>query len=96
MFGLDHDVLEKIRDCLRKYPTIRWVKIYGSRAKGNYTRVSDIDLCFSSEKDISASLLAALDALPTPYFFDVTHYESIENEDLQSHIDRIGIIIFIA
>jgi len=34
-----------------------WVKIYGSRAKGNYRRGSDIDLAFSSSVNYSAKLL---------------------------------------
>jgi predicted nucleotidyltransferase len=94
MFGISAETLAKIITCLQKYPDIVWVKIYGSRAKGNYERGSDIDLAYSSLNDISADLLDALDELPTPYLFDVTHYESLKHEGLKAHIDRVGQVIY--
>ena len=93
-FGLSVDILKRIDDCLQCYPELKWVKIYGSRAKGNYTAGSDIDVAFSSNTDISATLLAALDNLSTPYLFDVTHYETIDNSALKEHIDRVGKLIY--
>lgn len=94
MFGLDEKTLTAIKECLRHYPDIKWVKIYGSRAKGNERRGSDIDLAFSSEINYSAHLLDTLDNLPTPYLFDVTHYESLKHEGLKSHIDHVGVVIY--
>ena len=93
-FGLPQDALRKIERCLQQYPELQWVKVYGSRAKGNYESSSDIDLAFSSNIDVSASLLAALDAVATPYLFDVTHYETIDNAALKEHIDRVGKLIY--
>jgi predicted nucleotidyltransferase len=94
MFGLSAETLAAITACLQLFPEIVWVKIYGSRAKGNYQRGSDIDLAFSGPTDCSADLLAALDSLPTPYLFDVTHYDSLEHEGLKAHIDRVGVVIY--
>jgi predicted nucleotidyltransferase len=68
--------------------------VYGSRAKGNYERGSDIDLAFSSPTDCSADLLEALDALPTPYLFDVTHVETLRHEGLKAHIERVGVLLY--
>lgn len=90
MFGLPDATLVQIIACIQRFPTIAWVRVYGSRAMGTYSRGSDIDLAFSSPEDCSAELLAALDALPTPYLFDVTHYESLRHEGLKAHIDRVG------
>ena len=94
MCGLDAKSLGLIKSCLEKYPDIVWVKIYGSRAKGNYRRGSDIDLAFSSAVNNSAKLLGALDNLPLPYLFDVTHYESLKSQALKEHIDRVGVLIY--
>ena len=94
MFGLSTEVLAAITTCLRQFPDIVWAKIYGSRAKGNYQRGSDIDIAFSSPIDCSADLLEALDNQPTPYLFDVTHYESLKHEGLKAHIDRVGIVFY--
>jgi predicted nucleotidyltransferase len=94
MFGLSQETLEAIRSCLQQYPDIVWVKIYGSRAKGDYERGSDIDLAYSSPTDCSADLLDALDNLSTPYLFDVTHYESLKHEGLKAHIERVGVVFY--
>jgi uncharacterized protein len=94
MFGLTDNTLNLIINCLKQYPEIIWVKVYGSRAKGNYERGSDIDLAFSSPVNYSGDLLMDLDELPTPYFFDVTHYETLKHEGLKSHIDRVGVLIY--
>ena len=91
MFGLDAKALAAITACLRQFPQIAWAKIYGSRAKGNYERGSDIDLAFSSAEDCSAELHEALDNLPTPYLFDVTHFESLGHDGLKAHIERVGV-----
>lgn len=94
MFGLDRHTQELNSDCIRQFPNIDWVKVYGSRAKGDYQRGSDIDLAFSSPVDCSAELYEALDALPTPYLFDVTHYETLRHEGLKDHIERVGVLFY--
>jgi predicted nucleotidyltransferase len=94
MCGLDAKTLNLIKSCFEKYPEIVWVKIYGSRAKGHYGRGSDIDLAFGSPVDYSARLLGELDNLPLPYLFDVTRYESLKNQALKEHIDRVGVLIY--
>ena len=70
------------------------MKIYGSRAKGDYQRGSDIDLAFSSPVDYSAELHEALDELPTPYLFDVTHFETLRHKELKEHIERVGVVFY--
>jgi predicted nucleotidyltransferase len=94
MFGLSGQTLTLITDCIRSFPEINWVKVYGSRAKGDFQRGSDIDLAFSSPVDYSAELHEALDDLPTPYLFDVTHYETLRHVGLKEHIERIGVIFY--
>jgi predicted nucleotidyltransferase len=90
--GLPEQTLQAIHRCLHdRFPQLHWVKLYGSRAMGRYWRGSDIDLAFSADENCSAALLAALDQLPTPYLFDVTHWESLQHNGLRQHIERVGI-----
>lgn len=89
--GLSARTVAEIRQCLAEFPQIRWVKLYGSRAMGSHWAGSDIDLAFSSDEDCSAALQDALDQRPTPYLFDVTHWESLRYAPLRSHIDRVGV-----
>lgn len=90
--GLPERTVAAIRLCLQqRFPQLRWVKLYGSRAMGRHWRGSDIDLAFSADENCSAALQEALDQLPTPYLFDVTHWESLRHSGLREHIQRVGI-----
>ncbi|MBM5795337.1 MAG: nucleotidyltransferase domain-containing protein [Cyanobacteria bacterium M_surface_7_m2_037] len=89
--GLPRRTVNAIRLCLQQFPQLHWVKLYGSRAMGCHWRGSDIDLAFSADENCSAALHEALDQLPTPYLFDVTHWESHRHSGLREHIERVGI-----
>lgn len=95
-FGLSEKTTNILTEFFQKFPEIEEVKIYGSRAKGNYKKGSDLD--FALFGDINFRLLSKisgeLDELPTPYKFDVTDYNTITNENLKDHIDRIGKIFY--
>ena len=97
--GLTLDMIDILKHIFLKYPNILQVKVYGSRAKGNYKVNSDIDLAIytnndnqylmdlnSIESDITESIL--------PYLVDIQNYNQINNQDLLEHIDRIGVVIF--
>ena len=76
------------------------VVLFGSRAKGNYKPGSDIDLAVKGDR-VSPRIVAQLadclnEETPLPYFFDVVHYETLDNQALVDHIDRVGIVIYSA
>ena len=89
--GLPPRTVEQINSVLRRFPEIRWVKLYGSRAMGRHRPGSDIDLAFSAPHDCSAALAGALEDLPTPYLVDFTHWESLRHEGLRRHIATVGL-----
>ena len=89
--GLPASTCEQIGAVLRRFPQIRWVKLYGSRALGRERPGSDIDLAFSAAEDCSAALAGALDDLPIPYTVDVTHWESLHHAGLRQHIATAGV-----
>ncbi len=51
---------------LRRFPDIRWVKFYGSRALGRQRLGSDIDLAFSAPIDYSAAVEGPSKSCPPP------------------------------
>lgn len=103
-FGLKPETINKIQAVLSAFPEIEEALIYGSRAKGNYKNGSDIDLSLKTlkhfEKQSSNSPLSltkislALDELDLPYTFDLSFYENINNADLVTHIDRVGVCFY--
>jgi len=92
MFGLPESAIEAIRRTLAECPGVEKAVIYGSRAKGTFRPGSDIDLALYgsvSDNDLSA-LMDRLDALNTPYLFDIVRYHDIDNEALRDHVARVG------
>lgn len=91
-FGLSEKTIEIIKKLLSNYPQIKEVKIFGSRAKGNYKLSSDIDLALFGNIDdkLLRHIASELDELPTPYQFDVLNYNDIDNKNLKNNIDKFG------
>ena len=96
--GLSDRTLETLNSIFRKYPGIKQVILYGSRAKGNYRSGSDIDLSIKTGEDFTFTDLlrisGAFDDSDMPYFVDVSIYEKLSNPDLKAHIDRVGKILY--
>lgn len=92
--GLPPQTLAQIRAVLVTFPQICWLKLYGSRAMGNYRTGSDIDLAFSGPVDCTAQLAGAFEELPIPYLVDVTHWESLAHDGLRKHIEQVGLLLY--
>jgi predicted nucleotidyltransferase len=81
-----------ISSVLNRHSEVSQVKLFGSRAKGCHTPVSDIDLALWGVDALQAESIAAeLDELPLPYRFDIKAFESIKQDSLREHIQRKGI-----
>jgi len=97
MFGLSDINIDNINNVFSQFSSVRKVVIYGSRAKGNYRKGSDVDLVLVGDSITHKELLhiaIGLDDLLTPYQFDLSIYSQIENVDLIEHIKRRGITFY--
>lgn len=96
-FGLDEKTISILKRYFEKISFVDFVKIYGSRAIGNYRSGSDIDFAIFG-KDLNQESINEIkyqiDELPIPYMFDITDYNSITNEKLKEHIDEFGKIFY--
>ena len=95
--GLSEIQLNKILSVFSKFDAIKKVKLYGSRAKGNYRTGSDVDLALFgddfSHHDLT-SIALQLDDLMLAYTFDLSRFQDIESDELIEHINRVGITIY--
>lgn len=89
-FGLASDVINQLKNVFGHYPEVEKVKIFGSRAIGNFRANSDIDLVLWGQIDeaLLAKIAQALDDLPLPYLFDVKCYSDLSHLGLREHIDQ--------
>ena len=97
-FGLESNTIGKIKSVFTKYPEIEKVIIYGSRAKGNYSNGSDIDITLTGN-GLTIPLINKiendLDDLYLPYTFDISILSHIKNKKLIDHIKRVGIEFYV-
>ncbi|WKN43955.1 nucleotidyltransferase domain-containing protein [Tunicatimonas pelagia] len=96
-YGLSSKTIRSIQEVFTHYPQIDKAILYGSRARNNYRRSSDIDITLMGT-NLSLSLLAKveseIDDLLLPYEFDISCYQSIKNTDLKRHIDQVGKVFY--
>lgn len=96
--GLQDTVIQKICGVFLKFPIIKKVVLYGSRAKGNYKNGSDIDLTLMGESDLNLRVLSEvmdeIDELLLPYSFDLSVFSNITDQSLIEHIKRVGVVFY--
>lgn len=97
-FGVSEKTLILIMSSLKRFHEIESAIIFGSRAMGNFKPGSDIDLAIKGS-NITSDTVQQLQVFlnenaPSPYLFDIVHYENISENALIEHIDRFGQVIF--
>ena len=92
-YGLNQRDMQTISSILSKYDEVKNVLIFGSRAKGVYHSGSDIDMAIVN-KNIQYQTLRKIKSdfsdSSLPYNVDLVNFVTLTNEDLKSHILRVG------
>ena len=77
---------------------IKFVVLYGSRARGTYKPGSDIDLTLAGGDDLDLSVLGRImeeiDDLLLPYMFDLSLLSRISDPEVLGHIRRVGVVFY--
>ena len=89
--------LETLRRTFRRFPFVREVKIFGSRANGTARRDSDIDIAVLAP-DASlrewAELTEAVEETPIIHEVDLVRLDETGGESLRGKIAREGLNLF--
>ena len=97
--GLIPSDLTMIQQAADTLPEIESVILFGSRAKGCHKRGSDVDLIITGPEltyDTGIELSDLLnEEYPLPYFFDVVNFNTLDNQALVEHVQRVGKVLFI-
>ncbi len=80
----DSQILRAIKEIVRKYLPKAKIYLYGSRAKGTHSRVSDYDIAIDNGEKIDVAILQKiifeLEDLPTLRTFDVIDLNNISKD----------------
>ena len=91
-FGLNDNAEKILLSIFTKYEQVNKVVLFGSRAKGNYTDRSDLDLIIN--RKILGKIIFDINNSNFPFCVDIQLLENIQNQNLIEHINRIGKTIF--
>lgn len=96
-YGLRDRDMQTITEIFSRYPHIKNVQLFGSRAKGTFHSGSDIDLAIMNE-DVPPKIMLQLQnefsESSLPYFVDLVYYPEIESDAFREHIERVGVVIY--
>jgi len=90
-FGLPEETVKLLKKFFEQFTQIEQVKIFGSRAKGNYKHNSDVDFVLYGsriDENLIIHISSEIDELPTPYKYDILDYKTIDNEKFKQIIDE--------
>ena len=97
-YGLRDKDMQYMFQLFAQVPAIEKVILYGSRARGDYEKGSDVDLAVVGKEVRYTDIAHIHDVLetesPTLLWFDVLHYDSLKNEKLKQQIDLSGKTIY--
>ena len=96
--GISERSARLIRQVLAEFDTVERATLFGSRAKGNYKKGSDVDLAIHGERllpETALNLSAKLNEdTPIPYFVDVVAPKFLDNLALIDHIRRVSVVFY--
>ena len=90
--GIRSSVIAEILDLAHKYH-IQRIILFGSRARGDYKRTSDIDLAVSGG-DIARFALDVEEETSTLLKYDIVSLNLPVQEDLMASIEREGRVLY--
>jgi len=98
-YGLTERSIRELYAIFSKYPDVKEVHLFGSRAKGNYKTGSDIDLAVMNTglqpKTISRVLAECAES-SLPVAVDLVDFNALTYPAFIDHIQRTGILFYAA
>jgi uncharacterized protein len=94
--GLSQFILQSLRARLKQFPQVRHAYLFGSRARGNWTAQSDIDLAIDAPSMTAqqfAQLWSGIDALPIAFPLDCVWLQSLKDSNLKAQILQDALVL---
>lgn len=89
-YGIKQSVWGQLNDVFKRYKDVRAVYLYGSRARGDFKKTSDLDLavCFTQTPNSLSRIKWDLGLLNILHKIDILDYDKIDQPHLKAEIDN--------
>lgn len=91
--GLGAELLNQIISAIRRHANVKRIILYGSRARGDYGRASDIDIAVECQDKNGFVRNLIDDEVRTLLKLDIVNLADV-NEKLRHEIDEEGIVVY--
>ena len=94
LMNLDKQILKEIGQIASHHPEIQKILLFGSRARGDNSERSDIDLAVYAKGSIS-TFIEEIELMTTTLLeYDITHITELTEDYFLEQINREGIVIY--
>lgn len=97
-FGLDGKIIKDIVEIIKQYEEVTKAVIFGSRARGDYKKASDIDIALFGDNltsTINTKIFYQIDDLYMPYKVDLINFNALSKENkIRENILKEGVEIY--
>ena len=91
---LEREIIESINAIAKQIPEINKIVLFGSRARDEATRASDIDLAIYGCLHIQEFVYELDSKVSTLLMFDVSNMEEIEDTFFIEQVEKEGVVIY--
>mgnify|MGYP006431705353 FL=1 len=95
--ALPETIHKDLKIIFEKYPQVKKVILFGSRAKETNTKRSDIDLVIANsqlDRVTLSNIKSEIEESDIPNLVDIQLLEEIYNQELLDHINRVGKVVY--
>lgn len=92
-FGLSNETYQKIKKVVEQYSHYQF-KVFGSRARGDFKKSSDIDIAVEGNvtKEDKFKIANSFDLLDIPYEIDLVFIQDIVKPNFLASITKEGVV----
>lgn len=92
MYGIREEIYEKIINISKKYKNYIFL-LFGSRARGNFRKNSDIDIaiCGNVSDSEEVDIKNEFDMIDMEYIVDLVFIKNVKNDQLLKNIKNEGV-----
>ena len=95
--GISERFIKELLDYCSNHPKITRVVLFGSRARGDHSNRSDIDLAITTQNcshTVQNLISQEIEDMTTPYKIDILFTDRLQKEKLLFNINQEGVIIY--
>lgn len=93
MYGINEKVYNNLQSYFSEDKDIKKVILFGSRAKGNESYNSDIDLCIDCPRNHRFDVIDKIDDIIGIYSADILFLDSL-NPEIKKQIETYGVDLY--